>query len=156
MFDIGGWEFLIIMIIALVVIGPKDLPATIRNVSGWVRKARSLAREFQSGLSEIARDTELDTVQNEIREGLGLDEGEDIGNRIRREVEDAVDPDGDLRETLEAEDFMDDPLADDPDASETGETDETARIKAIADEGGDDDAETSSDTPAPDKEAGRA
>jgi len=159
MFDIGGWEFLIIMVIALVVIGPKDLPAAIRNVSGWVRKARVLAREFQSGLSEIARDTELDSVHRDLREGLGLDEGEDIGNRIRREVEEAVDPDGDLRETLEAEDFMDDPLADDPDDSDDSddaERDEDARIRAIADESGEDDAETSSDAPAPEEKAGQA
>ncbi len=139
MFDIGGWEFLIILIIALVVIGPKDLPSTIRNVSGWVRKARGLAREFQSGLSEIARDTELDSVQDEIREGLGLDGDEDIGNRIRREVEETVDPDGDLRETLDAEDYLDDPLADPEfDESEPGEA---ARIRAIADEGGEGDPE---------------
>jgi sec-independent protein translocase protein TatB len=146
MFDIGGWEFLIVMIIALVVIGPKDLPATIRNVSGWVRKARGLAREFQDGLSDIARDTELDSVQGEIREGLGLGEGEDIGNRIRREVEGAVDPDGDLRETLEAENYLDNPLEDlDLDDEEP---DDAARNRAIADEAGEDDPEeTPSDDP---------
>ena len=55
MFDIGGWEFLIIGIVAIVIIGPKDLPGLIRSVVGWVRKARELAREFQSGIDDLAQ-----------------------------------------------------------------------------------------------------
>ena len=58
MFDIGGWEFLVIAILAIIVIGPKDLPATVRIVSQWARKARGLAREFQSGLDEMAREAD--------------------------------------------------------------------------------------------------
>ena len=50
MFDIGGWEFLIVIVIAIIVIGPKDLPGAIRTVTGWIRRARELAREFQSGI----------------------------------------------------------------------------------------------------------
>ena len=46
MLDIGSWEFLIIAIIALIVIGPKDLPGVVRTVSQWVRRAKDLAREF--------------------------------------------------------------------------------------------------------------
>ena len=56
MFDIGGWEFLVVIVIAIIVIGPKDLPGTIRTVTGWIRKARELAREFQSGLDDLARE----------------------------------------------------------------------------------------------------
>jgi len=146
MFDIGGWEFLIIVIVALVVIGPKDLPAAIRNVSGWVRKARELAREFQSGLNDIARETELESVQHEIRQGLGLEEGEDIGNRIRREVEESVDPDGRIRESFdEAGEFLDDPM-DDPEFSDV-EQDEIERARLIAEEGGTGDPERFPDDP---------
>lgn len=157
MFDIGGWEFLVIVIIALVVIGPKDLPAAIRNISGWVRKARELAREFQSGLSEIARETELDSVQRDIRQGLGLDEGEDIGNRIRREVEESVDPDGAIRDSLEDDDFLGDPLFDP--YAEDPEQDEIERAKAIAaerPEGGDAPPAAERDEPTPDKPAAPA
>ncbi len=143
MFDIGGWEFLIIVIIALVVIGPKDLPATIRNVSGWVRKARELAREFQSGLSDIARETELDTVRDDIKQGLGLDDGEDIGNRIQREIEQSIDPDGAIRESIEADDDPDD--LDDLDDMDDLEPDEGERARLIAEESGEDDPETFSD-----------
>lgn len=146
MFDIGGWEFLIIVIVALVVIGPKDLPAAIRNVSGWVRKARELAREFQSGLSEIARETELESVQQDIREGLGLEDGEDIGNKIRREVEQTVDPDREIRNSVdEPGDFLDDPM-DDPEFSDV-EQDEIERARLIAEESGSGDPERLPDDP---------
>ena len=56
MFDIGGWEFLLIAILGIIIIGPKELPGAIRTVSTFVRRARELARDFQSGLEDVARD----------------------------------------------------------------------------------------------------
>lgn len=115
MFDIGGWEFLVIVVVAVIVIGPKDLPATIRTVTGWARKARSLAREFQSGLDEVAREMNLEEVGNEISAGVSLDGIENPLDDIKHEIKDAVDPAGDLAEALdEGDDFFDDPLADTP------------------------------------------
>ena len=70
MLDIGWTEMAFIAVIALIVIGPKDLPKAMRTVSKWVRKARSLAREFQSGLDDIARETELDEVKDQIRQSV--------------------------------------------------------------------------------------
>ena len=55
MFDIGGWEFLVIAVLASVIIGPKDLPATVRMVTTWLGRLRGFARDFQSGLDDIAR-----------------------------------------------------------------------------------------------------
>ena len=55
MFDIGWPELMLIMVIALVVIGPKDLPAAIRTVTTILRKVRGMASDFQSGLEEIGR-----------------------------------------------------------------------------------------------------
>lgn len=92
MFDIGGWEFLVIILVAIVVIGPKDLPAAIRTVTGWIRRARALARDFQSGLDDLARETELDSIGDDINAGLGLDEIRDAGKSIRREIEHSIDP----------------------------------------------------------------
>ena len=62
MFDIGGWEFLLIVILGIIIIGPKELPGAIRTVTGFVRRARELSREFQSGLEEVARQVELDKL----------------------------------------------------------------------------------------------
>jgi sec-independent protein translocase protein TatB len=115
MFDIGGWEFLIVIVIAIIVIGPKDLPGTIRTVSGWIRRARELAREFQSGLDDLANETDLDNVKNDIQSGLGLDDISDTGNTIRNKIENTIDPDGNISDALK-EDYSeieeDGPFAD--------------------------------------------
>ncbi|MBX2855675.1 MAG: Sec-independent protein translocase protein TatB [Rhodobacteraceae bacterium] len=68
MFDIGGWELLVIGSLALIIVGPKDLPRMIRNVGQWVGKARGLAREFQSGMEQAAREADLDDVAKAGRE----------------------------------------------------------------------------------------
>lgn len=68
MFDIGWSEFLVIGIVALVVIGPKDLPRVMRTVGQWVRKARSIAAEFQTSIEEMAREAELADLRREIAE----------------------------------------------------------------------------------------
>lgn len=63
MLDIGGWELLIIAAIALIVVGPKDLPRLVRNLGRWVAKARGLARDFQAGMEEVAREADLEDVK---------------------------------------------------------------------------------------------
>ncbi|MCI4666027.1 MAG: Sec-independent protein translocase protein TatB [Neomegalonema sp.] len=63
MLDIGGWEIFVILAIALIVVGPKDLPVMIRNVGRWVGKARGLARDFQAGMDEAARQADLDEAR---------------------------------------------------------------------------------------------
>jgi len=110
MFDIGGWEFLLIAVIAIVIIGPKDLPGTIRTVTGWIRRARELAREFQSGLDDIARDTDISSMKDDLQSDLGLDEFTDGGNSIRNEFEQTIDPDGEIKNT-----FSDEPESPDDD-----------------------------------------
>jgi sec-independent protein translocase protein TatB len=115
MFDIGGWEFLVIIVVAIVVIGPKDLPATIRTVTGWIRRARELARDFQSGLDDLAREAELDGVKNDIQSGLGLEDMRDTGNSIRNEIEQSIDPRGEISDAFKDDDAPlgpDDPLSD--------------------------------------------
>ena len=56
MFDIGWDELLLIALVALVVIGPKDLPAVLRTLGAWVAKARNLAGEFRSHVDEMLRE----------------------------------------------------------------------------------------------------
>ncbi len=93
MFDIGWQEFILIALVAVVVVGPKDLPRVIRTVGQWIRKARSLASEFQGSLEEMAREAELDDVRKQIqqvsREGVGAS------------IEKHVDPTGEFRKSFE-------------------------------------------------------
>jgi sec-independent protein translocase protein TatB len=109
MFDIGGWEFLLIVIVAIVVIGPKELPGAIRTVSGFVRKARELAREFQSGLEEVAHQAELDKLKNEVTGAI--DQDNTIG-RLKGEIESAIDPGNEIKNAMEFDrEWRDDDLA---------------------------------------------
>lgn len=59
MFDIAPSEFLLVAIVALVVIGPKDLPKAMRLLGYWVGKARGVARQFRSGFDNMVREAEL-------------------------------------------------------------------------------------------------
>ena len=88
MLDIGSWEFLIVIVIALIVIGPKDLPGMVRTVSQWIRRARELAREFQGGLEDMAREAELDKVKDSLQ--AELDPGGMV-NTIKRDIEDEIE-----------------------------------------------------------------
>ena len=97
MFDIGWSEMAVIALIALVVIGPKELPNAMRTVAKWARKARSLAREFQSGVDDMIREADLD----DARKAFDATKTFDIG----KVLEDTVDPTGSLRE--EAEELRD-------------------------------------------------
>jgi len=99
MFDIGWSEMAIIMLVALIVIGPKDLPRVARNVGKWVGKGRALAREFQSQLEEMAREAELDKVKGEIEKAGRTD--------LKRSIERSIDPKGDLKTAFEVEDKQD-------------------------------------------------
>ncbi len=97
MFDIGWSEMAVIALIALVVIGPKELPNAMRIAAKWARKARSMAREFQSGVDDMIREADLD----DARKAFDATKTFDIG----KVVEDTVDPTGSLRE--EAEELRD-------------------------------------------------
>jgi sec-independent protein translocase protein TatB len=68
MFDIGYTELLVIAIVALVVIGPKDLPRVMRTVGAWVGRARGMARHFRSGLDTMMREAELEEMEKKWRE----------------------------------------------------------------------------------------
>ena len=76
MFDIGWPELMLVMVIGLIVIGPKELPNAIRTVMSVVRKLRMATREFQSGLTDIARETGLDDVKRQMDDLDFYDPGE--------------------------------------------------------------------------------
>lgn len=63
MFDVGYSELLVIAVVALVVIGPKDLPKVMRTVGNWVGRARGMARHFRSGVDAMMREAELEEME---------------------------------------------------------------------------------------------
>ena len=65
MFGIDSAEFLVIAVVALVVIGPKDLPRVMRVVGGWVGKGRAMSRHLRSGFDTMMREAELEEMQKQ-------------------------------------------------------------------------------------------
>jgi len=67
MFDLGWSEILVIAVVAIVVIGPKDMPQAFRTVGQWMSKARALAREFQGHIDDLMRETQVDEMKREFQ-----------------------------------------------------------------------------------------
>jgi sec-independent protein translocase protein TatB len=68
MFDIASTELLLVAAVALVVIGPKDLPRVLRLVGNWVGKARAVAAQFKSGFDDMVRESELQDLEKKWQE----------------------------------------------------------------------------------------
>ena len=69
MFDLFSWSHvLILLVVALVVVGPKDLPRLMNMAGKWAGKARGMANEFRKSFDEMARQTELDELRKEIED----------------------------------------------------------------------------------------
>ncbi|HEX8217498.1 MAG TPA: Sec-independent protein translocase protein TatB [Allosphingosinicella sp.] len=68
MFGIDSGELLIVAIVALIVIGPKDLPNVMRTVGHWVGRARGMAKHFRSGIDTMIRESELEEMQKKWAE----------------------------------------------------------------------------------------
>jgi sec-independent protein translocase protein TatB len=62
----GGFEAVIIALLALVIVGPKDLPILMRKLARWVSKVRGMAAEFRMSFDELARQSELDELRREV------------------------------------------------------------------------------------------
>src|SRR4029077_15777272 len=90
--DFGWSELMLIGIVALVVIGPKDLPKALRVAGFWVRKARTLSREFQSSIEQMVREAELDEVRQALKKATEID--------LDKEFRQTIDPSGSLAESL--------------------------------------------------------
>ena len=106
MLDLAWSEIALIAVVAIVIIGPKDLPEAIRGVAKGVQKLRRMAGEFQQQADELVREAKLDDVRNSIQEVKSTIS--EIRNfDLKGEIEKAVDSDGTLKKTM-----ADDPLRD--------------------------------------------
>ena len=146
MFDIGWTEMAVIAVVVIIFIGPKELPGVLRTLGQWVSKARAMAREFQDGIEDMARETGLDEAKREIETAAG-----DIGGVIEKsidpgaELKGAFDPDHPL--PGEAEDG---PLLED---AETSTAEDEIKAGAEADAGTKTEASGAADEEPGDKES---
>ena len=68
MLDLGWQELFFITLVAIIVVGPKDLPMLVRSISRWIFKARRLAQDFQGSLEIVARESEIDGLKKDMVE----------------------------------------------------------------------------------------
>jgi len=87
MFDISWTEFLLIGIVALIVIGPKELPAVMRSLGQWTRKIRSLAADFQNQFHEAMREAEIADLKKQVDDMASDVKNYDPLKDVRADVE---------------------------------------------------------------------
>ena len=87
MLDIGGWEFLVVAFVLIMVVGPKELPRMLRTFTGFTKQMRKMAREFTDGMNKIADDAEV----AELKKAMNKAKSGDLD-----ELVDAIDPGGDV------------------------------------------------------------
>jgi len=92
MFDIGWSEMAVIAVVALVVIGPKELPGALKTFAYWMKQARKMAREFQSGVDEIVREAELEDARKAVTSVTG--------RSVNQMLEKTIDPTGEMKKAL--------------------------------------------------------
>jgi sec-independent protein translocase protein TatB len=92
MFDFAWSEIVLIGAVALIAIGPKDMPAAIRTVSNMIKKARRMAAEFQTHVDEMVREADLGDVKKAFTDIRNLD--------LTSTLEKHVDPDRSIRNTF--------------------------------------------------------
>jgi sec-independent protein translocase protein TatB len=96
MFDIGWTEITVILVIAIIVIGPKDLPKVLRTVGQWVARAKAMTRDFRGHVDEMIRETEIDEVKKQIDSIDKFD--------ANSALENTIDADGDIRKAFDFDD----------------------------------------------------
>lgn len=94
MFDIGWVEMMVVVIVMIIVVGPKELPGLLRTIGRGIAQVRAMARTFQDSIEELAEETGLDEVRDEVRAIRDF--------RLEDEIEKTIDPDGELREGIDA------------------------------------------------------
>ena len=88
MFDFSGSELLVLAVVALVLIGPKDMPVAVRGIARALKKVRRMAGEFQGHVDEMMREADLGDVQSTLRDLRGLN--------VKGAINRLVDSDGTL------------------------------------------------------------
>ncbi|MEL0188044.1 MAG: Sec-independent protein translocase protein TatB [Alphaproteobacteria bacterium] len=136
MLDIGGWEFLVVAFVLIMVVGPKELPRMLRSFTQFSRSMRKMAREFTDGMNQIANDAEvaeLKKAMNEAKSGdldnlaNAIDPGGEVGESVR-DLKDSMDKDAateDIKDIGNMAGKAGQAIADDAKADEPADTTDT-------------------------------
>ncbi|MTI10704.1 Sec-independent protein translocase protein TatB [Curvivirga aplysinae] len=92
MFDIGWPEMMVIGVLTIIVVGPKELPRVMRTVMGLIRKVRMMAGDFQSSMEDIAREADLADIKKQVEQAQS--------ETVSAKMEKLIDPDGSINEAM--------------------------------------------------------
>ncbi len=92
MLDIGGWEFLVVAFVLIMVVGPKELPKMLRSFTAIMRKVRAMASEFTHGMQAMADEAEIGDIKTTL---TNVKQG-NLAN-----IADSIDPAGGLKSSVE-------------------------------------------------------
>ncbi len=119
MFEIGWPELAVVAFLALIVIGPKDLPKVMRTVGATLRKMRGMARDFQHSFEDMAHDLELDDAQKAYKDLKSFN------------IEKHIDPDNDVKDSFKPVKTLAEELEEE-DAEEEEDLDARAKAREAA------------------------
>ena len=86
MFSFGWGEILLILVVVIIVVGPKDIPKFLRQIGNLSKSIKKISREFKSSLNQIAEETDLKDVKNSITEVTDLNKELDIKSSLKNEI----------------------------------------------------------------------
>ena len=97
MLDIGGWEFLVVAFVLIMVVGPKELPRMLRSFTGFTKQMRRMAREFTDGMHQLAADADVADLKATMDKAKGgnlddLANAIDPGGSVSEQVRELGDP----------------------------------------------------------------
>ena len=86
MFSFGWGEILLILLVVIIVVGPKDIPKFLRQIGNLSKSIKKISREFKSSLNQITEETDLKDVKNSITEVTNLNKELDIKSNLKNEI----------------------------------------------------------------------
>jgi len=86
MFSFGWGEILLILVVIVIVVGPRDIPNFLRQIGNLSKSIKKISREFKSSLNQIAEETDLKDVKNSITEVTDLNKDLDIKSNLKNEI----------------------------------------------------------------------
>ena len=86
MFSFGWGEILLVLLVVIIVVGPKDIPKFLRQIGNLSKSIKKISREFKSSLNQIAEETDLKDVKNSITEVTNLNKELDIKSSLKNEL----------------------------------------------------------------------
>ena len=91
MLDIGWSEMMVVAVLVLIIMGPKELPQALRTITAFVRKGKELAGEFRSGVDDLVREADLEGARDVVNSATP--------HSLRQSIESVVDPEQSLKKS---------------------------------------------------------